>query len=516
MSGLNNNNLEDDIDPDLGGNLDVNGFAIISSNAGNIPLTPDTTGSVILDGLSWPQADGTNGQVLTTDGAGQLSWSSAGGGGEINTAANIGAGGVGVYDSKSGVQLRFRNINAADAKITVTDDSANDEIDVGLGAVDIDDLNDVVITSATDGAALVYDNGSGTWIDSATPAILDGDFSGNGIMTKTGSGAYTTRTITGTSNEITVTNGNGVSGNPTIGLSNNPVIPGNAAVQLPSGTTAQRTGSPTNGEIRYNTSTSSFEGYAAGAWGALGGGSVSGDAGSLVGLNSSGTEVAFDGSDYIQIEDDFVYIRTTGTEYFPWSATRNGTGTTSGTLDSAITGATGVWSLGTGTTSTGEVDLIKGLQNQYLCPLGQGTVTMEWRVRFPTLADATDDYRGHMGGHNGIVYASSISEGIYFEYNRSNSVNWRGVCENGGTVTRTSGTDVTVGTGWHHLKYVVNAGGTSVEFFVDGTSIGTVSTNIPTNLLTPKCLLVKTAGTNDRTMQIDYFKVLIEWTSGRW
>jgi len=48
------------------------------------------------------------------------------------------------------------------------------------------------------------------------------------------------------------------------------------ALQLPSGTTAQRPGSPTNGDIRYNSTTSSFEGYAGGAWGAIGGGATGG------------------------------------------------------------------------------------------------------------------------------------------------------------------------------------------------------------------------------------------------
>ncbi len=41
--------------------------------------------------------------------------------------------------------------------------------------------------------------------------------------------------------------------------------------QLPSGTTAQRDGSPSAGMIRYNTTTASFEGYGA-AWGSIGGG----------------------------------------------------------------------------------------------------------------------------------------------------------------------------------------------------------------------------------------------------
>lgn len=46
------------------------------------------------------------------------------------------------------------------------------------------------------------------------------------------------------------------------------------ALQLPAGTTGERPGSPTNGDIRYNSTTSSFEGYAGGAWGSIGGGAT--------------------------------------------------------------------------------------------------------------------------------------------------------------------------------------------------------------------------------------------------
>jgi len=38
------------------------------------------------------------------------------------------------------------------------------------------------------------------------------------------------------------------------------------AIQLPSGTTAQRPGTPVNGMLRYNTDLNSIEGYNAGAW----------------------------------------------------------------------------------------------------------------------------------------------------------------------------------------------------------------------------------------------------------
>jgi hypothetical protein len=70
-----------DTTPQLGGNLDVNGNDIVSVSAGNISITPDTTGKIILDGLSWPTADGTADQVLKTDGAGNLSFVDQSGGG---------------------------------------------------------------------------------------------------------------------------------------------------------------------------------------------------------------------------------------------------------------------------------------------------------------------------------------------------------------------------------------------------------------------------------------------------
>ena len=63
-----------DTSPQLGGNLDVNGNSIVSASGGNIAITPDTSGNIILDGLTFPNADGSNGQVLQTNGSGTLSF----------------------------------------------------------------------------------------------------------------------------------------------------------------------------------------------------------------------------------------------------------------------------------------------------------------------------------------------------------------------------------------------------------------------------------------------------------
>jgi len=85
-------NVAEDTTPQLGGPLDVNGQAIVSASAGNIAITPDTTGSIVLDGLSWPQADGSADQVLKTNGAGQLSFVDQSGGGSRPTVTTDNSG----------------------------------------------------------------------------------------------------------------------------------------------------------------------------------------------------------------------------------------------------------------------------------------------------------------------------------------------------------------------------------------------------------------------------------------
>lgn len=63
-----------DTTPQLGGSLDVNGQAIVSASNGNIAITPNGSGKIVLDGLSFPTADGSANQVLKTDGSGNLSF----------------------------------------------------------------------------------------------------------------------------------------------------------------------------------------------------------------------------------------------------------------------------------------------------------------------------------------------------------------------------------------------------------------------------------------------------------
>lgn len=51
---------------------------------------------------------------------------------------------------------------------------------------------------------------------------------------------------------------------------------GTGHILAPAGTTAQRTGSPSDGMFRYNTDENSFEGYIDGAWGGISGAQANG------------------------------------------------------------------------------------------------------------------------------------------------------------------------------------------------------------------------------------------------
>jgi hypothetical protein len=105
-------NIVEDLTPQLGGDLDVNGYHIVSASGGDVVVAPNTTGDFVVRGNSTdgsitlnctanthgvtiqspPHADaatytlilpssvGTAGQVLTSQGGAQLTWENAGGG----------------------------------------------------------------------------------------------------------------------------------------------------------------------------------------------------------------------------------------------------------------------------------------------------------------------------------------------------------------------------------------------------------------------------------------------------
>jgi len=58
--------------------------------------------------------------------------------GEVNTVSNIGVAGVGIFKQKTGVDFELKKINAGSSKVTITDDTTNNEVDIDLAEANID------------------------------------------------------------------------------------------------------------------------------------------------------------------------------------------------------------------------------------------------------------------------------------------------------------------------------------------------------------------------------------------
>ena len=91
----------------------------------------------------------------------------------------------------------------------------------------------------------------------------------NGIAVHTGSSSSTGRSLLGTTGRISITNADGVAGNPVFDIPANPVFTGTDSITISSGTTAQR-GSVTTGKLRFNTTLDQYEGVRQGVFAPLG------------------------------------------------------------------------------------------------------------------------------------------------------------------------------------------------------------------------------------------------------
>jgi len=86
--------------------------------------------------------------------------------GEANTASNVGTAGVGVFKQKAGVDLQFKKINAGSARVTITDDTVNSEVDINVSAVE-------TTAGAGDAGKLVYLDTNGLINDANVEKLKD-------------------------------------------------------------------------------------------------------------------------------------------------------------------------------------------------------------------------------------------------------------------------------------------------------------------------------------------------------
>jgi hypothetical protein len=218
------------------------------------------------------------------------------------------------------------------------------------------------------------------------------------------------------------------------------------------------------------------------------------DSNGYVSLISSGGSTP---NSTLSLSDDFLtyaigYITTPSAiilSILPWSTT----GTWQDVADSVLT--TGNPGLITHGSITTHASLATG--SGYII-LGGGVINCNWVLKTATLSNSTNRYTLYAG--LGVGDTGSAYNGIYFSYNDNvNSGNWVCTCEASGVTTTINTTVAPSTSSFFNLGFTVNASATSVEFFINTVSQGTITTHIPTGTtnadLDPTLSIVQSAGT---------------------
>ncbi|RLA19966.1 MAG: hypothetical protein DRQ56_04215, partial [Gammaproteobacteria bacterium] len=190
-------NIIDDTTPELGGNLDVGAFELVSSTDSTLSFTGstssvvkiitgtsgslaavslydtdgislksqliyidsqdkvrldnETANALEIDGLDWPQADGVNTQVITTDGNGVLSFQTV-------NHANISNTGTYTHTAID-THIDDATIHYTQASISITESQISDlqAYLLNITGESIGDLSDVTNTTPADKQVLIYD-----------------------------------------------------------------------------------------------------------------------------------------------------------------------------------------------------------------------------------------------------------------------------------------------------------------------------------------------------------------------
>ncbi|MGL5830926.1 MAG: choice-of-anchor Q domain-containing protein, partial [Candidatus Altimarinota bacterium] len=180
----------------------------------------------------------------------------------------------------------------------------------------------------------------------------------------------------------------------------------------------------------------------------------------------------------------------------------------SATAITSVAAHSGVVQHTTGTTATGRAAMMSINPNNIL--LGN---SWYWRydsmVRITTLSDGTNRFIYR----NGFLDSPSAepTDGVYFRYSDNlNTGQWQLVCRSNGTETATASTSAPAAATWYRLTIIVNPAGSSAEFFVDGTSIGTCASNLPTGAGRGTgfgSFMLKSVGLTARTIDLDYVEI---------
>lgn len=255
------------------------------------------------------------------------------------------------------------------------------------------------------------------------------------------------------------------------------------------------TGNPTgvDGAMYYNSDSKSFECYKNGLWGDC----------NFASLRSEWV-----------LQEDFidagVATATIGT--YEWTLIDTGSATeakVNAATDASNRDRWGIYQTTTAATA-GSGNMLR------LDPNGIAGTPSNMTVEFdhgPSNAAAANGTQTvvRIGLMNGTTTSADPTDGIYFQYNTTTTAgNWFMCAQNNNAVTCTDtgvARTTTLNT-YQRFKFVTNSAGSSVEFFINEASVGTVSTNLPANTrpIGP-VIAMHTVDAVARAWKIDYYQI---------
>jgi hypothetical protein len=134
-------------------------------------------------------------------------------------------------------------------------------------------------------------------------------------------------------------------------------------------------------------------------------------------------------------------------------------------------------------------------------------MSVEWRVRIPTLSNGTTGFQFRAGFMDANT-AGDSANGVFFYYSDTeNSGRWRVITRNASTSTTVDSTIAVVANTWYKLRWVSSGNGATVMFYIDDVLIGTSSSNTPVTNATRLMAKIEKKAPNSavsRTVDIDY------------
>jgi len=210
---------------------------------------------------------------------------------------------------------------------------------------------------------------------------------------------------------------------------------------------------------------------------------------------------------------------STNPDNYHWIAQVGGAGAVIDGVAVGTLNAFGINTLGMGTTTTGRASISgfsSGQPNTLL--LGLGRCRFQAKAAINVLSNGTETFTTRMGLIDSV--SGEPTDGCYFRYTHSvNTGKWEAVTRSNGTETATDTGVTVVADAWKRFEVDVNAAGTSVAFKIDGATVATNTTNIPTGAgryTSYGAAAIKSAGTTAMSgLYIDFMEIEHLFTTAR-